>query len=253
LTTDLAWFGICCYTLQIYFDFSGYTDMAIGLGRMFGLRLPENFRYPYASQSIREFWRRWHITLSEWFRDYVYIPLGGSRCTPLRIYTNLFTVFFLCGLWHGAGWNFVIWGMLHGTFMAAERLGLERLLQKVPRAVRWMYAMGSVTIAWVFFRCETLSHAMSFLAAMFGMGKGVPTEYQLGLYLSTKLVLAFTIGVLGSLPLVPLIKARIERTGWTPVKVGVPMMEAALYVCMLFGGMMYVASGTFRPFLYAQF
>ena len=126
-TPPHAWLGIVCYTLQIYFDFSGYSDMAIGLGRMFGFRFPENFRCPYIADTVQEFWRRWHISLSTWFRDYLYIPLGGNRVSPARTYLNLVTVFFLCGLWHGASWNFVVWGLFHGAFLVLERLGLARL------------------------------------------------------------------------------------------------------------------------------
>lgn len=130
LTFSLAWLGIICYTLQIYFDFSGYSDMAIGLARMFGFKFLENFNYPYISRSIQEFWRRWHISLSNWFRDYLYIPLGGNRVKPWRVYFNLVLVFFLCGLWHGASWNFVAWGMIHGSFLVLERLGLARFVEK---------------------------------------------------------------------------------------------------------------------------
>ncbi len=122
LSAAHAWLGISCYTLQIYFDFSGYSDMAIGLGRMFGFRFPENFRWPYIADSVQDFWRRWHISLSTWFRDYLYVPLGGNRLSPARTYGNLVAVFFLCGLWHGASWNFVIWGLFHGTFLVIERL-----------------------------------------------------------------------------------------------------------------------------------
>jgi alginate O-acetyltransferase complex protein AlgI len=121
LTPGLAWLGLACYTLQIYFDFSGYSDMAIGLGRMFGFRFPENFHYPYVALSITDFWRRWHLSLSRWFRDYLYIPLGGNRCSPRRLYANLLTVFFLCGIWHGANWTFIAWGLFHGLFLVLER------------------------------------------------------------------------------------------------------------------------------------
>ena len=125
LTLPLAWIGILAYSLQIYFDFSGYSDMAIGLGRMFGFKFLENFNYPYISTSLQEFWRRWHISLSTWFKDYVYIPLGGNRVSTLRIYTNLLIVFVLTGFWHGASWNFLIWGLFHGLFLASEHAGLN--------------------------------------------------------------------------------------------------------------------------------
>ena len=131
LTTPLAWLGLVCYTLQIYFDFSGYSDMAIGLMRMFGFRILENFNYPYVARSVREFWRRWHISLSNWFRDYLYVPLGGNRGGAVRAYRNLAIVFLLCGLWHGASWTFVLWGAWHGAFLVAERAGLDRVLGRI--------------------------------------------------------------------------------------------------------------------------
>ena len=134
LTPAHAWLGIVCYTLQIYFDFSGYSDMAIGLGRMFGFRFPENFRWPYIADTVQDFWRRWHISLSSWFRDYLYVPLGGNRVSPGRMYGNLVLVFFLCGLWHGASWNFVVWGLYHGSFLVAERLGLGGTRPAAARA-----------------------------------------------------------------------------------------------------------------------
>ena len=136
LSFGMAWLGVICYTLQIYFDFSGYSDMAIGLAHMFGFRFPENFNYPYISQSVREFWRRWHITLSNWFRDYLFIPLGGSRCSTARTYFNLLVVFALCGLWHGPSWTFVLWGLFHGTFMVLERIALDRWLTASWSVVR---------------------------------------------------------------------------------------------------------------------
>ena len=166
LTPGLAWLGAACYALQIYFDFSGYSDMAIGLGRMFGFHFLENFRYPYAARSVTDFWRRWHISLSSWFRDYVYIPLGGNRQGELRMYLNLMTVFFLCGLWHGASWNFVAWGLFHGAFLVIERMGLGKLLASLPAAFGHVYTLAVVLVGWVFFRAETLGQAIEFLRAM---------------------------------------------------------------------------------------
>ena len=166
LTTGLAWLGITCYTLQIYFDFSGYSDMAIGLGRMFGFEILENFNYPYISSSIREFWRRWHISLTNWFRDYLYIPLGGNRGTPARTYLNLLTVFFLCGLWHGASWTFVVWGLYHGAFLILERLKFGKLLNSAWSPVRHLYTILVFMVGWVFFRSDTLPYALEFLKAM---------------------------------------------------------------------------------------
>ena len=168
LSASVAWFGAACYALQIYFDFSGYSDMAIGLGRMFGFRIPENFNYPYVAASITEFWRRWHISLSTWFRDYLYIPLGGNRRGVGRTYLNLIVVFLLCGLWHGASWTFVVWGLFHGGFLILERLGLGRALRSASAPVAHGYCLLTVTVGWVFFRAETLTHAVGYLSAMVG-------------------------------------------------------------------------------------
>ncbi|MEE8467510.1 MAG: MBOAT family O-acyltransferase [Planctomycetota bacterium] len=163
LTTSAAWLGLVCYTLQIYFDFSGYSDMAIGLGRMLGFRFLENFRFPYVSRSVTEFWRRWHISLSTWYRDYLYIPLGGSRRGPGRTYLNLLIVFALCGLWHGASWSFLVWGLFHGAFLVVERLGLGAALERRPAVLRHAYLLAVVMTGWVFFRAETLTQALEYL------------------------------------------------------------------------------------------
>lgn len=164
--SSLAWIGIIAYSLQIYFDFSAYSDMAIGIGRMLGFRLPENFQFPYIANSITDFWRRWHITLSRWMRDYLYIPLGGNRRSARRTYLNLWLVFLLSGLWHGAAWTFVIWGVFHGAFLVIERLGLSHFMERWPRLVRiaWTYLL--VLIGWVFFRAKDLSEALNYLGEM---------------------------------------------------------------------------------------
>ena len=171
LTTPIAWLGIIAYSFQIYFDFSGYSDMAIGLGRMFGFKIFENFDFPYLSKSIKEFWRRWHISLSSWFRDYVYIPIGGNRMSPARTYLNLFIVFFLTGFWHGASWSFVFWGLFHGTFLVIERLGFERLLKKIPGVFSRMYMLLIVMVGWVFFRIEAFPDAAAYTFKLFGVGE----------------------------------------------------------------------------------
>ena len=168
VTAAHAWIGVACYTLQIYFDFSGYSDMAIGLGRMFGFQFPENFAYPYVAASVQDFWRRWHMSLSAWFRDYVYVPLGGNRTSAARTYSNLVLVFFLCGLWHGASWTFVVWGLFHGAFLVIERAGLAGRLARLPRPVRHAYLLVVVMISWTFFRAATLPDAVSMIGAMFG-------------------------------------------------------------------------------------
>ena len=167
LSTAFAWIGIIAYSFQIYFDFSGYSDMAIGLGRMLGFKFPENFNFPYIARSIKEFWRRWHISLSTWFRDYLYIPLGGNRKGPGRTYINLLIVFLLTGLWHGALWNFVIWGFFHGFFLVMERLWFGKILIKLWRPLQHIYTLFVVLIAWVFFRAETFESSLGYLKAMF--------------------------------------------------------------------------------------
>lgn len=167
LSTIIAWAGIAAYTFQIYFDFSGYSDMAIGLGRMFGFKFLENFNFPYISRSIREFWRRWHISLSNWFRDYLYIPLGGNRLGNHRTYFNLLLVFFVTGIWHGASWNFVAWGMLHGLFMIIEKLGFDKVLERMWKPIQHFYTIFIVMMAWVLFRADDFTHAWGYFKALF--------------------------------------------------------------------------------------
>ncbi|MFN7913825.1 MAG: MBOAT family protein [Vicinamibacterales bacterium] len=248
-----AWAGIICYTLQIYFDFSGYSDMAIGLGRMFGFRFPENFRWPYVADSIQEFWRRWHISLSSWFRDYLYVPLGGNRVAPWKTYRNLVTVFFLCGLWHGASWNFVIWGLFHGTFLVLERLGLGTLLKRADAATRYVYTWLVVMVGWVFFRAETLPGALSYLQTMFGFGVGEMPPLRLSWYLTPEVRLALLAGLIGATPIVPFLAARAGRLreGWRPL-----LAEAASTVALVavfVAALLQVAARTYNPFIYFRF
>ena len=170
MSVAMAWLGAIAYTLQIYFDFSGYSDMAIGLGRMFGFRIRENFNYPYISRSVSEFWRRWHISLGSWFRDYLYIPLGGSRVKSRgRLIFNLFVVWFSTGLWHGANWTFIAWGLMYFVLLCVEKLtGFEKC--SVPLWLAWIYTMLFVVLGWVLFRAENLTGAVKYVLAMFGIG-----------------------------------------------------------------------------------
>ena len=199
LSASVAWLGTIAYTLQIYFDFSGYSDMAIGMGLMLGFRFPENFDQPYRSRSITEFWRRWHMTLSRWFRDYVYIPLGGNRHGPLRTYVNLFIVFFLCGLWHGAGWPFVVWGLFHGGLLVAERILYGRDGTPLPWFVGQALTLLLVMIGWVLFRAPTLHDAVFHIGAMFGNGAAGPVPFPVSFYLTpdrlTFLIIAAVVAV----------------------------------------------------------
>ncbi len=176
LTTGYAWLGILAYSFQIYFDFAGYSDMAIGLARMFGMRFRENFNSPYISQNFTEFWRRWHISLSSWMREYLYIPLGGNKGSKLRTYSNLWIVFLISGLWHGASWNFIIWGIYHGLFLVLDRLFWVDLSKSLPLLLKVGLTYLLVTIGWVPFRADTLEHTTFFLGAMFGGG---PSEVEI--------------------------------------------------------------------------
>jgi alginate O-acetyltransferase complex protein AlgI len=258
LSAGVAWLGIVCYSLQIYFDFSGYSDMAIGLGRMFGFRFLENFNYPYVSQSITEFWRRWHISLSTWFRDYLYIPLGGSRAGAWPTYRNLLVVFLLCGLWHGASRSFAVWGLYHGLFLILERRGLDVGLRKSWPVVRHAYVLVVVMAGWVFFRAETLPHAVAYLSAMAGLGAAANAEYPVGLFLDSGLWLVLIAGGLGSLPLVPWVKERLATPSVEPqprplLANGVSLAGVGALTVVLIASMTAMTAGTYNPFIYFRF
>ena len=260
LTPALAWLGIVCYTLQIYFDFSGYSDMAIGLGRMFGFHFLENFRYPYVAASLTDFWRRWHISLSSWFRDYLYVPLGGNRAGRWRTYLNLAVVFALCGLWHGASWNFLLWGLFHGGFLVAERMGLGKLLEKSWRPVRHAYLLFVVMSGWVFFRAAALSYAWAFLLTMVGLRAGGESVAP---YLNMELALALPVAVLAATPLLPLLASACRRqmeSGAWPHPLAAPLVRGAwtfaeVAGCMglLVASSALLAAGTYNPFIYFRF
>jgi alginate O-acetyltransferase complex protein AlgI len=250
LDWSLAWLGVVCYALQIYFDFSGYSDMAIGLGRMFGFHFPENFDHPYTSRSVREFWRRWHISLSRWFRDYLYIPLGGSRHGRLRTHANLIIVFLLCGLWHGAAWNFVIWGLFHGIFLVAERGRLGHALMKLPGVIQHAYLLLVVLIGWVFFRAEDLPAALAYLGALFGFSPRAADAYLL-IYLDAETLLALIAGImLTCVPRLTTIADPAERGNGVPVAIA--MRDTAL-VSALALSIIYVSAESYNPFIYFRF
>jgi alginate O-acetyltransferase complex protein AlgI len=255
-----AWIGTLCFSLQIYFDFSGYSDMAIGLGRILGFHFPENFDHPYTSRSVREFWRRWHISLSSWFRDYLYIPLGGSRGSALRTYTNLFTVFLLCGLWHGASWSFVVWGLLHGTFLSLERTGLEDWLRTLWAPIGHVYTLMVVMLAWVFFRADTLTHALTFLKALGGGGAFGPGQAVLPQeLLQTDVVVALLAAALGSTPWMPARYRQVSGDSGTIPLIARPLPPGSAAVRLIFvsavlaGCAMSLAAGTHNPFIYFRF
>ncbi|HQQ62109.1 MAG TPA: MBOAT family protein [Pseudomonadales bacterium] len=256
LSISLAWLGVGAYSLQLYFDFSGYSCMAIGLAMMFGFHFPENFNYPYISRSIQEFWRRWHISLSSWFRDYLYIPLGGNRVGPVRTYFNLVLVFFLCGLWHGASWNFVIWGLFHGCFLVLERAFLARQLERMWTPLSHGYTILVFMVAWVFFRANDVPHALLFLAAMFGFGSDLPTGYNVAYFLTPDITVVFVIALFLAAPVWPSLDAMIQ----TKIKHSRALVAAPLqlldgvWMMALFGVcLLYLNESSYNPFIYFRF
>ena len=254
LTTPLAWLGLACYTLQIYFDFSGYSDMAIGLMRMFGFRVLENFNYPYIARSIREFWRRWHISLSNWFRDYLYVPLGGNRCGKRRAYANLMLVFLLCGLWHGASWPFVLWGIWHGVFLVAERAGVDRMLSRAGPLAH-LYALFAVMGGWVLFRCETLPHAAAFYAALAGFADGDPVRRPLAEFLDPLVLATMIVAIIFSTPLARCIRNWRDRAATGAGAWRTAALAADIgWITVVFGtACAFLAAGTYNPFIYFRF
>jgi len=259
LSPAVAWFGVLCYTLQIYFDFSGYSDMAVGLGKMFGFTFIENFQFPYISQSIREFWRRWHISLSSWFRDYLYIPLGGNRISGARTHFNLLIVFFLCGLWHGASWTFVMWGLYHGVFLVLERTRFGRVMEHCPRPLRHAYAVFVVMMGWVLFRANTFGGAKIFFAALAGLGH-VNAAQPLARYAENQALWAIALGIPFSGPLWGWIKSQCARLvgalpspGRLALQTLGATLEIALVVALLLVSSAWLAGGTYNPFIYFRF
>jgi alginate O-acetyltransferase complex protein AlgI len=240
LTTAGAWLAAVGYTLQIYFDFAGYSNMAIGLGRMIGFELPANFNRPYGALSVTDFWRRWHITLSTWFRDYLYIPLGGNRGGPWRTGANLGVVFLLCGLWHGASWNFAVWGLYHGLFLVLERIGLGRVLARLPRLLRHAYLILVVVIGWVPFRAEDFNETGTVLKAM--LGQGASGGVEVSAILATALVVG---GIAAVCP-------REVGTLTMPASVSIPVRQAVCLLLLVLSAAS-LAAGTYNPFIYFRF
>lgn len=248
LSSGTAWIGILAYTFQIYFDFSGYSDMAIGLGRMLGFRFSENFNAPYISQSITEFWRRWHITLGEFMRNYLYIPLGGNRVSTARLYFNLGFVFLVSGLWHGASWNFVLWGAFHGIFLILDRAFLLNILKKIGRIPSMLLTFLVVAIGWVLFRVEAFGSALDYYKAMFAFQQG---EH---ITISSRFLTVFVIAILFSF--IPSIKQgeRLQQTIFAEHytrKTTIIMLVVVLILFVLSVGSLCVTD--FNPFIYFRF
>ena len=241
------WFAIVAYALQIYYDFSGYSDMAIGLGRMMGFHYPENFNYPYISKSVTEFWRRWHITLSSVFRDYVYIPLGGNRVKTPRWVINMMVVWLLTGFWHGAEWTFIIWGVYFGALLIFEKLVLKDILQKIP-ALGHAYTIAAFMFGWIIFRAESLSHIGTILSAMFGShGAGSALGLAENGLLKPVYILMMLAGIVCAAPVSKRIKEFLEKDARTAYIIDAASV-AALILCI-----MMLAQGAYNPFIYFRF
>ena len=252
LSMALAWLGALSYTFQIYFDFSGYSDMAIGLGEMFGFHFPENFNYPYESKSITEFWRRWHMTLSGWFREYVYIPLGGNQKGHARQIFNLLIVWFLTGLWHGAGWNFILWGLYFFVLLTLEKLFLLNVLNRLPSFFQRLYALFLIVLGWVIFACEDLSKLKSYIKMLAGIS--VPAVNRLALYEWTSHAVFLVILAAASTSMMKKAAEKVSQ------KFPMPAGQAILFWlkstwCMLIlvCSMAMLVSGSYNPFLYFRF
>lgn len=250
----LAWIGALTYTAQIYFDFSGYSDMAIGLGRMFGFEFLENFNYPYISTSVTEFWRRWHISLSTWFRDYVYIPLGGNRVNTLKHLRNIFIVWCLTGLWHGASWNFIAWGLYFGIILTLEKFLLASFLDKLWKPIQHLYTMLLVVLGWVLFRAENLSYAVDYLKVMFGI-EAVSIINNQSVYYLSEYSFELMMAVVFSMPVYPYIKQKFQkRNTKEKLSVGaVYVIQSIILLGMFLIDMMYLINSTFNPFIYFRF
>ncbi len=266
LTTAISWWGATCFALQIYYDFSAYSDMAIGMGRMFGFRLLENFNYPYFSSSLTEAWTRWHISFTNWIRDYLFKPLGGVSRSKLKTSVNLLVVFFLSGLWHGANWTFIVWAMIHGAFLVLEAVGLRHLIRRLPRLLGNAYLMFIVVVSLVFFRSRDISYAMDLVKSMFSFNSGEPLAYGSNM-INNEIVLVFVIAVIFSVPLMPFIENKYRATLFRLEKIlesrVIPASSFlllgprclgvfALAIVLLISGL-YIAGATYQPFIYFQF
>ncbi len=248
LSAPMAWMGILAFTFQIFFDFSGYSDMAIGMGKMLGFNFPKNFDLPYTSKSISEFWRRWHMTLGSWFKSYVYFPLGGNRKGNKRTIINLLIVWSLTGFWHGASWNFVLWGFYFGVIIVCEKLFLGKLLHKLPAIIRVLYQFFLVVIGWVMFEYESITDVGRYLLAMFG-GNGLPFIDDKFLYYLTSYIFVFVVCVLFSSSLPQKTMRSLYRKKRSAVLILTPIFQGVLFVICI----AYLVDATFNPFLYFRF
>ncbi|NIJ43876.1 alginate O-acetyltransferase complex protein AlgI [Wenyingzhuangia heitensis] len=245
--TLFSWIGIICYTLYVYYDVSGYADMAIGLGKIFGFDFPENFNYPYIANSIRDFWRRWHITMSTWFRDYVYISMGGNRKSKNRVLFNLLVVFGVTGLWHGAAWNFLIWGLWHGVFLLLERQGV---LNFVPKKIRHIYVILVVILGLVIFRANNITHAINYIEQMF-VYKPLEDFNLIRFSFRYETIVAFIFSLLFSFPLYKKLKILIKKL--INKQEIISVLRIVTITVMLLVCYTYIAIGAYNPFIYFKF
>ena len=251
MTVSFAWLGAVSYMLQIYFDFGGYSDMAIGLGKMFGFHFNENFNFPYVAKSVSDFWRRWHISLGTWFRDYVYIPLGGNRVSPMKHLRNIMVVWLLTGIWHGANWTFIVWGLYFGVLLMIEKFtGLGSLMNR-SKVMGHIYTLCLVLLSWVIFRADSLGKAISYIACMFGKTDYSLTNSLASLYFKENLYIMI-IGILACMPFSKKAKTVYKRL--TPLyKQLVKLLSMVLLGILFLISVSYLVKGTYNPFIYFNF
>lgn len=252
ISTPVAWLGAIAYMFQIYFDFSAYSDMAIGLGRIFGFKFLENFNFPYISKSITEFWRRWHISLSTWFRDYVYIPLGGNRKGIKRQIINLFIVWLLTGFWHGAEWNFVIWGLYYFIFLMLEKFVFNKVLAKTPNVIRHIYTLFIVLIGWIIFRCESLDSIKTMFTSMFTLKITEFSLNELLIYLETYAIY-FILAIIFSMPVYYKIVDKINSLKEGKLKLALNILHYGSLIVIFIITIMFLAYSSYNPFIYFRF
>ena len=254
ISMPMAWLGAIAYSFQIYYDFSGYSDMAIGLGKLFGFHFPENFNFPYAARSIREFWRRWHITLSSWFKDYLYISLGGNRLGHKRTYLNLLLVFLFTGLWHGANWTFIVWGLFHGIFLIFERLNMNLFEMKPIKILNHIYVLLVLLVSWVIFRSHTLQQAIDYLGKMFSFDFSTNVAY-LEFYFTTEVTIALILALLFSIPKIGLTIAYMFNHSYPNLRTSqfFAITKVSLLLLLTIVSINYVAVDSYNPFIYFRF
>ncbi len=252
LTVAMAWLGILAFAFQIYFDFSGYSDMAIGLGAVLGFHFPENFNYPYISVTVTEFWHRWHISLSSWFKEYVYIPLGGNRKGLPRQLLNILVVWMLTGIWHGAGWNFLFWGLWFAALLILEKLGLKKLFEFLPKGIGRVYTFVLVLISWVFFSIESTEGITSYLQAMFGLN-GTGIYNREAIFLGMENGVLFIIAIIAATPLGSRLAGTLSKSATGHGIAIYRVFEKLIPAVLLIASIAYVVDATYNPFLYFRF